>query len=310
MFVNLSIKSRLVFMVAFMSVLLFAVGGWGLVNLNNAKSALKSVYENRMLVLGELEQVAALVTKNQLAVADTVSGQLAAFPEDVSVVDKRVEEIRRDMARIDQIWKNYLATELTAEEGKLAEDFATKRVRYGTQGFVPALAALGAHDFQQASEILQGSRKRRRRPRVFRSRQPASARRWLCSNCRWQPRAVLPVHLHGLDRFWRHSRRTGPPGLRLPARRWNTRRNWRPLAAATTPGKSSDPGSTSHGVGRRYGAPPTVPAPRASARIFGVHTLQLPYRQPIFQKQADCAPTGIARGRGLDAGTRSVEKIV
>ena len=110
-----------------------------------------------MLVLGELEQVAALVTKNQLAVADTVSGQLAAFPEDVSVVDKRVEEIRRDMARIDQIWKNYLATELTAEEGKLAEDFATKRVRYGTQGFVPALAALGAHDFQQASEILQGS---------------------------------------------------------------------------------------------------------------------------------------------------------
>ena len=56
MFANLSIKSRLVFMVAFMSVLLFAIGGWGLGSLNSAKSTLKSVYENRMVALGELEE--------------------------------------------------------------------------------------------------------------------------------------------------------------------------------------------------------------------------------------------------------------
>ena len=157
MFANLSIKSRLVFMVAFMSVLLFAVGGWGLGNLNGAKASLKSVYENRMVALGQLDQVAALVNKNQMAVADTVSGQLAAFPEDVSIVDKRASEIREDIARIDQIWKTYMATDLTPEEGKLAEEFVARRLNYGRQGMVPALAALSAHDFQQASEILQGA---------------------------------------------------------------------------------------------------------------------------------------------------------
>jgi methyl-accepting chemotaxis protein-1 (serine sensor receptor) len=156
MFTNLSIKARLTFMVAFMSVLLFGIGGWGIVSLNNAKFTLKTVYENRMVALGQLEQVAALVNKNQMAAADTVAGQLATFPEDVSAADERLEEMRRDIARIDDVWKAYLVTQLKPEESRLAEDFVAKRLSYGRQGMVPIIAALSAHDFEQASEILQG----------------------------------------------------------------------------------------------------------------------------------------------------------
>ncbi|MDP2265743.1 MAG: methyl-accepting chemotaxis protein [Thiobacillus sp.] len=156
---NLSIKSRLIFVIGFLSVLLVGIGILGLVSLNITNAALKSVYEDRVVSLGQMERVSALINKGQILVGESVSGQLSAFPEDVSAVDKNVTVIRGVMEEINGILKTYEASRMTAEESKLFEEFAANRIKYGRGGLLPALAALSAHDFQQAGEILQGTLK-------------------------------------------------------------------------------------------------------------------------------------------------------
>jgi methyl-accepting chemotaxis protein-1 (serine sensor receptor) len=156
MLTNLSIKARLVFVIGFLSVLLIGIGIMGLASLNTTNTALKTVYEDRVVALGQLERINALMNNSQIIVGESVSGQLSAFPDDIAEVDKRVSEIRSGMAQIDGIWKAYMATSLTAEEAKLAVALDANRLKYGRDGLMPMLAALTAHDFQQAGEILQG----------------------------------------------------------------------------------------------------------------------------------------------------------
>ncbi len=159
MLANLNIKSRLVFVIGFLSLLLMGIGIMGLTSLGSTNSAFKSVYEDRVVTLGQLERISALVNKNQILVGEAVVGQLSAFPEDVAVVDKQVVEARQVIEEINTTWKAYTANRLTAEEKKLADVFDANRLGYGRAGLMPALAALSGHDFQQASEILQGEMK-------------------------------------------------------------------------------------------------------------------------------------------------------
>jgi methyl-accepting chemotaxis protein-1 (serine sensor receptor) len=153
---NLTIKSRLIFVIAFLSVLLVGIGILGMASLNITNASLKRVYEDRVIALGQLERVSALINRNQILVGESVSGQLSAFPEDVAVVDKNVAEIRRLMEEIGTLLKAYTSTKLTAEEAKLVEELSANRIKYGREAMQPALAALSGHDFQQAGEILQG----------------------------------------------------------------------------------------------------------------------------------------------------------
>ena len=156
---NLSIKSRLVFVIGFLSALLVGIGVMGLASLNATNQSLKTVYEDRLVGLGYLEKISALININQILVAESVAGQLSAFPEDLSVVDKRVVELKKGIAEIDTLWKAYLATKATAEQAKISKEFDANRKIYGRTGLLPAIAALSGHDFQQAGEILQGPMK-------------------------------------------------------------------------------------------------------------------------------------------------------
>ena len=156
MLANLSIKSRLVFVIGFLSVLLVGIGILGLTSLNSTNGALKTVYEDRTVALGKLARISMLVNQNQITISEVTAGQLSAFPEDVSVVDRKVEDIGNTIKEIDTLWKSYLGASLTPEEKKFADEFDANRRVYGRTGMAPALAALRAHDFQQASELLQG----------------------------------------------------------------------------------------------------------------------------------------------------------
>src|SRR5574340_874294 len=156
MLANMSIKSRLVFVIGFLSVLLVGIGILGLTSLSSTNDAFKSVYENRTVALERLGRISMLVNQNQITVSGVTAGQLSAFPDDVSAVDRKVDEASNTIKEIDALWKAYLGTYLTPEEKKLADTFAANRMAYGRAGFMPSVAALRAHDFQQASELLQG----------------------------------------------------------------------------------------------------------------------------------------------------------
>jgi methyl-accepting chemotaxis protein-1 (serine sensor receptor) len=153
---NLSIKVRLIFVISFLSVLLIGIGVMGLVSLGTTNASLESVYKDRVVPMGQLERISALMNFNQIAAAEAVIGQLTAFPEEVTEVDKRVADIRKRMDEINALWKSYTETQLTDEEKKLIEEFNTNRINFGRSGLMPTIAALSAHDFQQAGELMQG----------------------------------------------------------------------------------------------------------------------------------------------------------
>ena len=153
---KLSIKSRLVFVIGFLSALLVGVGIMGLTSLGSANNALKSVYEDELITMGQLDHIIRLVNKNQLIVAQLIAGQLSAFPEDPAVIDKQMDVADKTIKEIDETWKAYMAMHLAPEAKKLAGSFVVSRKKYGSEGLRPAMAALRAHDIQQAGEILQG----------------------------------------------------------------------------------------------------------------------------------------------------------
>ncbi|OZA12405.1 MAG: methyl-accepting chemotaxis protein, partial [Hydrogenophilales bacterium 17-62-8] len=157
MLTNLSIKFRLIFVIGFLSLLLVAIGAIGLSSLSATNDSLKDLYENRLVVMGHLEEVSTRMNRNQMLISESVVSQLSAFPEDVAQVDKRVAEIRSTMGSIDEIWKTYLAADKTPEEAALAKSFDSDRSKYGREALLPAVAALASHDFQQASELAQGA---------------------------------------------------------------------------------------------------------------------------------------------------------
>ncbi|MFP5505483.1 MAG: methyl-accepting chemotaxis protein [Gammaproteobacteria bacterium] len=150
---NLTIKTRLIFVIAFLSVLLVVIGGIGLTSLNATNASLRSVYQDRLVAMGNLEQASSLINKNQILIGEAVVGQLSAFPEDLSAVDKRVAEIRTSMEEINVLLKAYSEAKLTEEEAKLFEELNALRVNFGRTALLPSLAALSGHDFQQASEL-------------------------------------------------------------------------------------------------------------------------------------------------------------
>jgi methyl-accepting chemotaxis protein-1 (serine sensor receptor) len=156
---NLSIKSRLVFVISFLSLLLTGIGIMGLVSLHSANNSLKTVYEDRLVTVGQLDELVRLINKNQLAVAETIVGQMSAFSDGPGVIGKQMDQAEKTIKDIDQLWNAYMATGLTPEEKKLADNFIASRKKYGGEGMSPAMAALRAADFQQAGEIVQGPMK-------------------------------------------------------------------------------------------------------------------------------------------------------
>ena len=156
MLTNLSIKSRLIFVVGFLLLSLVAIGVIGLSSLSATNASFKAFYENRLVAMGYLDEISAHMNSNQMLLAESVIGQLSTFPEEVAQVDQRVTKVKQLIVGIDDGWKAFMATRLSPEEANLAKEFETARNKYGREALMPAIAALGSHDFQQASEIMQG----------------------------------------------------------------------------------------------------------------------------------------------------------
>ncbi len=146
---NITIKSRLIFVIAFLSLLMVVIGSIGLHNLGKANDALKTVYEDRLISLGLLDRVIRGIDLNQLAVAKAITGN----PVQIA---KNIEEIDTNKAQISLLWDEYMAKGLMADEKQLANQFIEKRKIFLQEGLLPAVAALRTQNLPLATEILHG----------------------------------------------------------------------------------------------------------------------------------------------------------
>ena len=148
MFRNITIKSRLIFVISFLSLLLVGGGVIGLTSLNAANDSMKTNYENRLLPFGKLDQIVRLVNDNELAVAQALTAEPGAISKEMDLVDRR-------LTQVSQVWEAYMATPMSGAERLLAEAFHSSRTQFVNEGLRPAVAALRTQNIPEAARLMR-----------------------------------------------------------------------------------------------------------------------------------------------------------
>lgn len=146
---KLKVSTRLNLLAGVLCVLLLLIGGVALFGLNRSNEALRTVYEDRTVALGQLAEINALILHNRVG----VNAILVTPTEDV--VKSRTADIEANIAKANKVWADYMATYLTPQETLLAKDFGDKYRAFVGDVLPPVIAAQRAGDFQGARELLE-----------------------------------------------------------------------------------------------------------------------------------------------------------
>ncbi len=148
MFKNLTIKARLMLLVAVLSSLMVAMGVGGIFSLRNSNASLKTVYVDRLVPMGELDRVIRLINRNQLTLTTALLQGAPAYAE-------AIREMRAADQEGRQKWQDYVSTYLTADEQVLATQFEQANEAFNEAVVVPALAALASGDTSRIDTIVR-----------------------------------------------------------------------------------------------------------------------------------------------------------
>ena len=148
MFNNMTIKSRLILVIGTLSILLAMVGGLGLYGIDQSNSNLKTVYEDRTIVLSDLGTILDRMHRSRFYADAAVNSK------DIGVVKQRTAVISKGDAEIDATWQKFMATALVPEEEKLANTFSQQWSTYKqTRDAAMNLAIAGNFDAAAAVAI-------------------------------------------------------------------------------------------------------------------------------------------------------------
>jgi methyl-accepting chemotaxis protein-1 (serine sensor receptor) len=148
MFKNLTIKSRLIFIIGLLSAFLLSIGLLGLFGISKSNEGIRSVYEDRTIALGQITDIQERLLRNRLAIA------VALVTPTQEVIRVQTAEVEKNIEEIGKLWDAYMATYLTPDEKKLADKFAEDRKKFVVTGLKPAVAALRDGDVKEANRIV------------------------------------------------------------------------------------------------------------------------------------------------------------
>jgi methyl-accepting chemotaxis protein-1 (serine sensor receptor) len=145
---NLKISTRLTLLIGVLASLLVLVGSIGLYGVSKSNSALQTVYLDRTIPIGQLADINYQGLRNRYEIAAALLD-----PSDKRI-KQSVETVEGNMRTIDKVWASYMASYLTTDEQRLADNFKTHYARYLQDGIKPALSTLGAKDYTQTQDLL------------------------------------------------------------------------------------------------------------------------------------------------------------
>jgi methyl-accepting chemotaxis protein len=150
MFKNLTIRARLVGVIAFLSALVVAIGALGLFGMSKANEGLRTVYEDRTVGLRYLGQVERTLSSHRLQVANAL---LEQTPEALKTSLGRLEA---NIASGKKAWDAYAATAATADEKKLSDKFSSDHEKLLKEALEPAIALMKQGDFEALKTLYMG----------------------------------------------------------------------------------------------------------------------------------------------------------
>ncbi len=145
MFNDMKISTRLIFLLASLLALSVVIGGVGLYASSQSNTGLRSVYDDRMIPIVQLNEIARKILRNRIAIANGVIG-----PEHMADYLKEIDE---DRAVINKQWEAYMATYLTEEDKGLAAKYLETRTRFVDEGIKPAVEAMKAGNIEAIKQV-------------------------------------------------------------------------------------------------------------------------------------------------------------
>lgn len=126
---NLTVRTRLLFLIGLMSVIMLTLTGVNLYALNKTNQGLQTIYSDRTLPLADLSEIKAKQIDIRLKIANVVNEPTEA--------KRTLEKITKTREEINKLWDEYTATYMTPEEKILADRFVEVRKTYINEALNP-----------------------------------------------------------------------------------------------------------------------------------------------------------------------------
>ncbi len=146
---NISIKARLLMIIAIMSILLLVIGGLGLLGMSKDSNGLQSVHSHHVQSLIQISRIQKLILINLLHISTSL---LNPTPE---LIQKKTVEVEQNIAAITKTLDGYLEISLSPDERNLADKFETDKNSLVMDGLQPAISALRSNDAVLANKIIE-----------------------------------------------------------------------------------------------------------------------------------------------------------
>lgn len=150
---KISIKARLIILVAFAILQLAALGLISINAMNSAESGLKSVYEDRLIPTGQLSKIIDLMRTNRgqllLALQHAPDSHTLALHD--HPVNQHINAVENNIATSNALWQEFQKTQLTTQEKTLAKDFDTKRASFVQEGLIAVADLIRSGKYEEAN---------------------------------------------------------------------------------------------------------------------------------------------------------------
>ena len=146
---KISIKVRLLLVIALLGMELIVGAVVGLISLDQANGELQSLYSERLVRLGQLDQIVRGLNRNRLDATE-------ALTADAGRIVTLLADIERNQAAIETQWRAYAGGGLAGQEQEAAARFLQARTAFVERGLTPAAQALRAGDVARAQQLVHG----------------------------------------------------------------------------------------------------------------------------------------------------------
>lgn len=152
---QLTIRTRLILLASFTSILLVGSGSIGMLMLSRFQDALSETYEKELVPTVQLVKIGQLMVDNRVQLLLALqhdpanpNNKLHDHP-----ITKHTGRFDRNTEEISQMWAQFTANKLRPEAMRLAERYAAERKKMLETGFLPTREAVLAGNFNEATRI-------------------------------------------------------------------------------------------------------------------------------------------------------------
>lgn len=159
MFNNLTVKSRLFLLIGFFMVMMIITSVIGLKGMRDSNSDLHSVYNDRTIPLSRLAEITDTMAMNVnlLFNASMLQANSSEGLSDEKLLSGQINNIERNIAYISKLWKEYTDTNISAEEKKIADEYASLRSVFVKDGLLATISLLKQGRSTEALNLMSQS---------------------------------------------------------------------------------------------------------------------------------------------------------